>query len=701
MQIITQNRTDQKRRGWVDVAVPYWHHKDDEPNARYRLTSKPRWPIVRGPHVGTWSTLLHVYGEWFPGETVSGSLSTSPDGPWDVPFFSTDWVVDHLDDLIPIPMIQLEEDGEIIQGTDFFNIELVEESPIRQVWRGHGRMTGTMLCFRAWVYIYAGQDPIRVEYEFTNSDPRSTEITQHFQNLGIKTGEFFEMDFRDYWGLPYPVQDVDGKWVQIVTGPKKLDDPQQVAFTGWMLCLPRDRSKIDPREPETAQRIANLVAHLQLPGKVDDKRGPLYAMCTSWDGHWGPFGVLPEFPTTPHPGIPMTPQLMVGRWLGYLENRGDIFDQRPGNLAKSAGQTGSQEDFGASKGGDMIVAEEPSLMHRLLLGVNEHMRPAHNREVDARAMVARAHPKLLTWSQLAFGRAIQDADSLGKGFQEGGWTRERNGTGYSGIDDQHRSQNTLSAYIALTGSHWAQSLMFDFMQVDFAQQTAWMDAPRAEGRLNQAWANTLMLLNPHHDTKQDWKPDLIAHMKKRMATTLKDWSGGKVEPHSAIRVMSWTSHINVLKKEVTDPDTGEKSWVPVPAWQPWQHSIACMGFRAAELQLPEEDRSDFTMMRKTMAEMITRYGCYHDGMRWRCCVSVRYRLGDDEGLPLPEDAYGQTTGEMMVDDSWWRWTLPAVIICESTTDDEDLAKRARSIIADVRPDSGPVDWNQAEWWAVA
>ncbi len=181
-------------------------------------------------------------------------------------------------------------------------------------------------------------------------------------------------------------------------------------------------------------------------------------------------------------------------------------------------------------------------------------------------------------------------------------------------------------------------------------------------------------------------------MAGRMAVNLQKWPGRPFvgNPDTPIRVLDWTRDIRVLP----EPDG-----TPAPAWVVWQHAIATMGYYAASLQVPEAEQGPYFEMAREMAELVTRYGCFHDGTSWRCCTSIRYLMDGDEGKALPPSEYriGSTTVQLW--DAFWTWTLPAVLICEKITSDEALRARAKSIREGIGGERPP-DWQSSEWWAV-
>jgi hypothetical protein len=477
--------------------------------------------------------------------------------------------------------------------------------------------------------------------------------------------------------MPVPVQDKDGSWVQIISGPRSLDDSQQIDFSGWLLCLPSDHSTVNWLDYETAARLNTMLAQIEFPGFY---RGPVVGHSLNWDGHWQAFGPVPSLPVAPHPQMPITAESMRADFEAYLATPGDIYDVRPGSSVKAPSQTGGQEDFGACRGEEVLTMDGAWGVRRIQIGVSSHMRPFHNYEVGGEPVLAKDQPKLVTWSQRPFGRLDPNADSLGKGFHPSGYAWDLFGTGFSPFDDQHRSQNNFNADLALRGTYMRKRMLRDFLEMDLAQVPDRMGAPRAQGRLFMAWAAMLRLLDGEDD-----RNNLLQHMASRLETVLDDWPGKDFVGSEAtpIRVLDWTRNTPEL------PGT--------PAWVVWQHSISAMGYFAAWKQT-EDGR--YREMAFWNAEMVTNWGCFHDGHSWRCCTAVEYLLESQEGHPLPPMAYTPVSKRINVDDSWWTWIYPAVKICHALVDGRgELWQRCQSIIEQIEADP-PRNWEQSRWWAV-
>jgi hypothetical protein len=621
--------------------------------------------------------MLHMYGEWEPLEQVDGNLEALDSAP-DIPFHVTSWVGDRPQDLVPDVLIRRPHEKIKRVKLDNPQLRQLEDNNARKVFHYWGRVPESMLVLDVYVYIYSSADAVRMEGTFTNSDPSSKEIDETFEFLGIETGEFFSLDYREHYGLNWPnrTPSPHWNWQQAIAMHRTLADGQQIPFSGWFLCLPTPPDLgLDLANPITQLRIDSLRAYMTI-GNIDMKGGDVLAMSEWHEGSWQAFGSIPQIPkVTGHSGLDFFKRIH--------ESQIDIYDQRPDGLAKRAGQTGGQQDFGACQGGQAINFLSVHSLERLRYMVTDFFRPFHNRQPDGKAITKESNPQLWTWSQLPIGTTSPPPpDDLGKGFQ-GVWPPGRTGTGYSGIDDQHRSTNTFHASYALSGSHLLEALLYDFYQIDRTQVPGRVGAPRAIGRLFQSWAGAVRLL----------QPTLAGILRGVMWTKFQvlenGWVGKNVPRDRPIRVIGTGSD-----PSLTNPDGTRKH-----AWIVWEHAIATMGLYAASLQTEGIESDAYARTAEHFAKLVTEYGCFYDGVNWRCCTSVEYLGGEDEGNPV---SYGLDSDQINISDSFWQWTLPAVIICERFARDRkdtQLLERCQAIIDQVQGEQ-PVSWNASHWWAV-
>ena len=675
------NMAEVVRKQWVDVAIPI---TDALSLPEFCELAPHGFPAWRGEHVGLHSTMFHIYVDMGPGETLTGNLQPASIQPSAAPQWSlSDWVAQASVGLIPQPVVFVGGEERRCGPVSF---QEVESNRARKVFHMRARMPGTPLVCDQWIYVYTHQDLVRFEMTLTNSDPRTSELSLLLDGAWLESRQFVDLDYRTAQGMYYPLfQDFDpghptyGGWVQVLTGARYMGRGEQIFLSGSILCQPGEGSPLLPLGytaggmtiPQSPmERYLALLAELN---------GPVKAVCTDWDGKWLAFGMVPELPAGATNGGWDDADASAISFAGREQSPRDLYVQRPRGLQRSAGSTGSQEDFAASKGGLGVTVGDPRFLHEVGYSTYElFARPFHHREIDGSPILTRNYPGLTTWSQLVHCVTTQHTLGLNCPLP---WSWPSND--WSGMDDEHRSQNNTNMMLALTGSHALRAVFKDLVEIDLAHVPGHTGTPRAEGRLHMAWANMLMLLDDPFDRER-----LYAHTLTRLQNLMNTWPGGAFlgDPSRPIRAM----HVG------SDPTFREPNGNYVPAIIVWEHSIAAMGYYAA-FRVTGDSR--YFLMAREVSRMIVNHCVFQENGDWIAATAIRYLQGAQEGMALPQSSYYTGSPDVHVSLNFWRWIYPAVLICRDLHGQEDpvLAARCDQIIA---WHGGPVNWAEAEWWAV-
>ncbi|MFM1873691.1 MAG: hypothetical protein RL398_3113 [Planctomycetota bacterium] len=405
-------------------------------------------------------------------------------------------------------------------------------------------------------------------------------------------------------------------------------------------------------------------------------------------GAFGAFGVVPEPP--PWLAGDRLRAHLAARHRAYVEAPpvDDPFAQGPLGLAKFAGQTGDQFDFGVVKLSAVAASGLPSMLFEAEASVlQEACRPVHFYEADGSPVDPAKRPDWIVWSGRTHWHGEVSKDRLGKPaeppkFEAHGWT---------GKDRQHWSSNHLGAFALLTGSHWARAelanearLYLAGQTVDPAKSTSGPGAPRGAGRTLHAatWA---------YLATGDGR--LLERMQQRLDRVhLPGWPTREL---ASDRVRPFA--VNKPDPRMLD---GKNAY-----WNPWQDAIAATGFAAAYRITGNAAARELA---EGLAQNVVRHGWRVDE---RCMVALAMRWHDGE--PIPAAAFGDR-GEVQWPDSsgFAEWALPAVEIARVAAEaagDTALAARAEEIQRRVRsnrrqppfraPEFGGYD-RQAEWDAV-
>jgi hypothetical protein len=418
---------------------------------------------------------------------------------------------------------------------------------------------------------------------------------------------------------------------------------------------------------------------------------PLLGAC-DWraSGAFGAFGVVPELPPWLR-GAALREHLALRHqtFVAGEQPGGDPFARGPLGLAKQAGQTGDQADFGIVKLSLVAGSGLPSELFEAEASVlQEACRPVHFYEADGSPVLPAAHPDWVVWSGRTHWHPKVSPDRLGKPvpepkFEAHGWT---------GKDRQHWSSNYLGAFAQLTGAHWARQelenearLYLAGQTIDPQRSTSGAGAPRGTGRTQLA--ATWMLLVTGDPALRQRMIDRVEQVE------YPGWSGREL-PADQVRPFA-----------VNDPDPrmlqGKGNY-----WNPWQEAIAATGIAAVHRVTGNERAHEFA---EALAINCVRHG-------WRTTKSdstVALALRWTSGQPLtPAELQDPTFAQWTSGSGISQWALGACEIARVAalrTHDEPLAQRAAEIQQHVRasrtrppqssPDLGGLD-RLTEWDAV-
>ncbi|MEC8251946.1 MAG: hypothetical protein VX044_01955 [Planctomycetota bacterium] len=387
---------------------------------------------------------------------------------------------------------------------------------------------------------------------------------------------------------------------------------------------------------------------------------PLLA-ATSWrdTGAFGPFGVVPEPPSWLRGDrlrvhFARRHREFVRRSTGV----GDPFGVFPHGLARFAGQTGDQPDFGVCKLSQVAWSGVPSMLLEVeLSAVQEACRPVHFFERDAAPVDPEQHPDWVVWSGRTHWHGGVSKDRLGKPSpaprcETHGWT---------GKDRQHWSSNYLSAYALLTGAHWARRELENEARLFLAGQTldprlstSTSGAPRGAGRtmLAAAW-NLCVSGDERLRERMDARTDQV-HLPK--------W------PHQEVSA----DRVRPLAVNRADDRLLRGAH---PFWNPWQDAIAAVGFAA---QHRMTGNANARVLAEALAQNVLRHGWLVDERGSAVAMAMRWQDGD----PLTAAQWrsrDETLVQWSFGSSFSEWSIGAVEIARvAATRDGDTVLRDKA-----------------------
>lgn len=657
--VIVSAAASKARTQWVEVAVPAAAVPDD---ALVGELAPHGWEVVAGRRVGLHSRMLAIRCvDVEPGEPYRGSVAWEEHTDAEIrEWHLSTWAGDEPEKLVPSLFVMAEIGGEAVGLVSQEAVpETVYSGPALRVLRYQARLAPqgggdpTALFFRCYYYLFADQDVIPFDAQVVHSDSSSPLERIQVRRVTLRTGEYHTIDLARHWGIPPAQLTAQGSWASNLLRNVELVDGVRPAFTGKLYCLPGKR--LAQALLQQPRRFDSLIAATEGDLVGCAERG-------TWDGSWLALGKVPEIPTSVRDSFAAATSSWRA-WLSRMAQRGDYWEQRRRGLSKRAGSTGSQEDFGATKGGLVVSTGNPLPIQEYSASVSSQLRATAYYEHDLELVTKVAHPDWVTWSQHTHR---QGSDFLGKGKPI-----DPTSYGWTGVDDQHFSFLNEQAALALTGRYWLQDLLRERVEVWLA---AYHDgAGRAIGRTFQALSNDYLLSGDER-------------IRQHLVETFdaKVW-GFQNHTSGPIKYYEVTKDPRALVDENGDPVAGVNIW---------QHGLMAPGLVAA-LNVTGDPRLGQAAL--WAGETVSRLGYFQTPTGfWQVADYVKVNdghvppakwYGDDGNVP----GFTHTTG-------WFHeWTAPALWALLQLEPHEDLRQRTETILASK---GRAKDWSSAEWRAM-
>lgn len=650
------NISNLPRTGWTrQIAVPL--HRRTWPVEATFLAGDKTFRAVRGEDVGDHSATYRIHATMAGGESMLGELIDKPHPHKPVTVHR--WVLDDLKALVPI--VTVRTPGAYVDEV-FACDEIVSPltplstSPIHTRFHFRSRNVATGLYQDIYADVLDGDPVIHLWGAATWSDTLRKDRTIAFDLVGISSGEELQIDHRDANG--WTQFEHDGKKVVLFGLNVPFLDGGAIPFRGSILAF-RGPDAALPWTPdsEDEREAKNLLAARQ---------GPMIGLCTEWDGSW----LCTQ--RVPHPS----------GWRGCPTPAGGMFARRPIGCSLTPGQTGDQEDFGATKGTAAVSENEVRWIYNAAWHVDaDFFRGVRHFEQDGSPYDPAKHPNHVTWSGRTHYHQGVSPDTLGK---EGSWWPTNPMGGYEGYDDEHRSQNNLFAVIALTGDPILQDHLCHHLATDAASYTVRFSttaASRAEGRLSAAWAHAALLLSGE---------------PKRRAVEMLGRRIVLADQHPALNTAGPVKTIAMHGPDGRKPIRDAAGQL-MPTWTVWEHALHALGVLLAtnsgQVDLPRA-QSVLVRLCRTLAD----FGCYEKAPGvWAIVQDIAW-YADGRAVPLGAgfDTADTNAGDVR------SWTMVGLLVARKVLKDVDperATKLERCIVAHGIELHEPPNQKAAEWWA--
>lgn len=487
-----QNLSTFNREHWVTVTFPTAKVQDFGIECKFVTVKGDVWRAVKGKQSGK-KTVFRIQAKMLGSEKIKGELHNESFAPPDaIPAFTPhQWVID--DPVALMPELYGME-SELISPP-----QVVDESPAHMRWHLKFKVPAKGLIFEWWADMLH-DDPVmpckgKIIWSDRN-DPRANK-TFDVGELKLAIGEFFVMDFQARKGIQPPLEVDPSRWVSVLNDKLiTLNDGAGIPLSLNILAYTNKKPAEEHDELESdlewaAKSIKNMQAALV---------GDMVGACNEWQGDWCAAENVPEN----YPGSTSNANADAAMFRESMYINFGHFEPIDIGIGKTPGQTGKQEDFGATKGTHVVLDNEVSFIPALqFASYYELFRGINHYEEDGTKLTAENHPQWVTWSGRTHWHPGVSPDRIGK---EGGDVPP--GTGWWGYDDQHRSQNNFAAYAMLSDDPLVEDQMDHQYETDMASYrikfpSYGAGAARAQGRQIGCWAQFLALTDDQKH--QAWK----------------------------------------------------------------------------------------------------------------------------------------------------------------------------------------------------
>jgi len=552
-----EETSPEPRQHWATVVLPNGAIDQDALMRPLEFVGEngERFP-ARGTMSWNGRKLLHIQTTLGGNQRLRGKVMDAKEHG--VHFGFHPWVVDDISKLYVELGVQFTTDQPPEWSVADQVIEL-ENTPARRVWWMRARIPAHGLILEFWLHVYSNDCvcPFYAKVVWSNrKDPAWNKV---FPALWLRCGEALHFNFKTRHGVVGNDKDAAGRYRYLLGQQVPFCDGAALPLSGSMLCFRDQMDKLTDAQREQSVRNIRAAAH--------DEAGT-FGVHVDRDGSWMS---LKHIPRVAQDVAKTADANLWAAFANSLNVPSGFFVKRDLGISKTPGQTGNQEDFAATKG-TLVLYGYPRHLMRMRYSVQaDLLRGVHHYESTGKPISLADHPNWVTWSCITHYHSGVSPDRLGKE------SPQEPANGWRGYDDQHRSQNNLTAYLELFDDPLILDHTFHQQTTDKANYRRRFpnngpDAARGQGRCVQAHTN----LNLSTNDKQ-WLALIDAQVKQSHA--FMHWLG-----QGPMRVLS-----------TNGPDGRVPVYVDgklAPTVSLWEHGLALVGFRAAQSVLVSPQLTD-------------------------------------------------------------------------------------------------------------
>lgn len=666
MLLTLANVSSKPRRHWAIVTLPTTLALTLGPEACLEAPDGRRFRMVRCRVAGG-RTVFRVRATLQGREIVTCSVL---DVPHEVePWLPHAWTSDNIPALLPQLGVRVQNGFETSDHwtEGFHSVDQIEKSAVHERWRVVRRIPALGVHFVWWADILHGDPVIPVWGKMVWSHRADPSPAKTFQFFAIRAGEVIAFDFAKAHGISDTIFDPATGWLRVMNRePVTLQDGAALPFSGSMLSFTNHTVSGMPGHPSDLDPdLANLYAAIE---------GPVVGVSHDWAGKWLANENVPQA----EPSVLPSTNLTWAAFLDRIASFGGWAAVREMGSGLYPGQTGDQEDFGATKGTEAVTQFDPRWIYRALYSMQvDALRGFNHYEDNGEPLRAANHPNWWTWSFGTHWHTGVSPDRLGKVSSP-----IPMGTGYSGWDDQHRTHNNLAALIALTDDPLLEDQVRFMVEVDraaYSVRALYIDAARAQGRTAGALAQLISVLG---------EADADALTEVMLQRLVGINSNPTLSVPGPMKVLSWGMPDG--RKNVFLPSGERGRFVSL-----WEHGLAMVGLYAA-WKLTKTPTLGNTL--RKVAETMAEFGCFEHGGTWWTVGDILWSDGETppQGLVPGSTAVAAEPGIGGV----LGWTFAGMLAArEILGPTHSKAPKLNAYIASVTGGHLAGDRRQAEWWA--
>jgi hypothetical protein len=604
-----QNLSTFKRDHWVTVTFPTTKVQDYGVECRFVTAQGDTWRAVKGSQNGQ-KTVFRIHAILNGSQTIKGQLQNTPIGPEDtIPQFKAhEWVIDDPIALMP-ELFGME--CEIVSPP-----KIVSQSPAHMRWHTRMKVPKKGLILEWWADILHDDPIVPCKGKIVWSDRNDPRANRTFDvgELKLAIGEFFIMDFQTRKGIQPPIQVDPSRWVSVINDKLiTLNDGAGIPLSLNLLAY--TQKEMTDHDPEDFDRINNSIRNMQAAWV-----GGVVGVCNDWDGDWCAAKNIPEA----YPAHIMDADADVQMFKDQMSVNMGHFEPIPIGIGKTPGQTGAQEDFGATKGTHVVLSNRPDYIQALqFVSYYELFRGTNHYEESGNPLNADDHPQWVTWNGGTHWHTGVSPDRLGK------TENAPPGTGWFGYDDQHRSQNNFAAYAMLSDDPLIGDQLYHQLQTDKACHRIKFGsagATRAQGRHVGAWAQFLTITDG--EERAEWKK-LIDE---------------RVRTSSRVPTLNVDGPMKTLNAKGPDGRKGiYKDGALAPTTSMWEHGLAIVGLYKAYKNNPTDELREVLTK---VAHTLLKYGWFTESGRYYVVADIIWKDGEHVDLKLANGWDGKSANPM-------------------------------------------------------